>query len=813
MSDDTEPVTRRDSGRAPTYTSWLRSLSDAELDGLLDARPDLASPVPTGFVALASRAAARPSVLRALDRLDRFGLQVLEALLALGDPLGSGPPVGTDRTALATALGRPGPALDTALERLRTAALVWTDGETLRPVAVLRDILDRPAGLGPPLAALLTGYPLDRLNRLAADLGLSTGYTEGEPAARITAEVVRPGRLDELLAEVGEEARAVLDRLMWGPPHGSVSNARRAVSLATAASPIDRLLALGLVVATDDTTITLPREVALHLRGGRVFAKVESAAPALSTATRDATLVVRAAAGQAFTAVRAVGELLEAWADEPPGVLRNGGLGVRDLRDAARLLDTDERSAAVLVETAYAAGLLGCGGDEDAEWLPTADYDAWQADRPARRWLRLADAWLRSPRVAGRCAERDARGRSRNVLGEGLEHRLAPEVRRDVLEVLAEPPEGHAPSPGSVVERLAWLRPRRHGPVVAELVRHTLDDAAVLGVTGRDALAPYARALLAEHGVDGSDASLAPLAAELPEPLDHILVQGDLTAVAPGPLVASLARELALLADVESTGGATVYRFSEASIRRALDAGRGADEVLALLERHSATPLPQPLRYLVADVARRHGRLRVGTASSYLRCDDPAVLGQLLSDRRAADLMLFPLAPTVVASRASRPVLLDRLAELGYHPVPEATDGSVQLSRPRIRRAAEPPKDAHLTEPRPLEPRLRAATVRAIRAGDEAASALRRSVGVPDAPPPRSPAAATLAALSSAAERGERVWIGYLDSDGVASGSIVEPSRVDGGYLTAYDATRAAVRRFAVHRITGVAALAPETGA
>jgi hypothetical protein len=36
---------------------------------------------------------------------------------------------------------------------------------------------------------------------------------------------------------------------------------------------------------------------------------------------------------------------------------------------------------------------------------------------------------------------------------------------------------------------------------------------------------------------------------------------------------------------------------------------------------------------------------------------------------------------------------------------------------------------------------------------------------------------------------------------------IVEPSSVDGGFLTGYDATRDAVHRFAAHRINAVAEL------
>jgi predicted DNA-binding transcriptional regulator YafY len=64
---------------------------------------------------------------------------------------------------------------------------------------------------------------------------------------------------------------------------------------------------------------------------------------------------------------------------------------------------------------------------------------------------------------------------------------------------------------------------------------------------------------------------------------------------------------------------------------------------------------------------------------------------------------------------------------------------------------------------------------------------------------------ATVEELRAAVERGGRVWIGYLDQQGQASSRIVEPVRVDGGFLTAYDATRATVQRFALHRITGVA--------
>ena len=146
------------------------------------------------------------------------------------------------------------------------------------------------------------------------------------------------------------------------------------------------------------------------------------------------------------------------------------------------------------------------------------------------------------------------------------------------------------------------------------------------------------RALLAGDPEAAADA----LDAALPPPVDHVLLQADLTAVAPGPLTPDLDRELTLAADVESRGGATVFRFTPDSVRRALDAGRTGDDLITWLERASSTPVPQPLRYLVQDTARRYGRIRIGTASCYVRADDESALAELLADRRSRGAAAAP---------------------------------------------------------------------------------------------------------------------------------------------------------------------------
>jgi hypothetical protein len=306
-------------------------------------------------------------------------------------------------------------------------------------------------------------------------------------------------------------------------------------------------------------------------------------------------------------------------------------------------------------------------------------------------------------------------------------------------------------------------------------------------------------------------ALLAPL---LPEPVDHVLLQADLTAVAPGPLERHLAETLSVLADVESKGGATVYRFTPASVRRALDSGRDAADLHSFLEQHSRTPVPQPLAYLIDDVARRHGHLRVGAASSYVRCDDDAMLGEILADKRSQALGLRRLAPTVLAAQADPTTLLEGLRAMGYAPAAESATGDVLVARADAHRT--PPRAAPVPVPDgpPVpDPTLLAAAVRAVRAGDLAATAVRKEPAPTTTAAgelPRTTPAETLATVQAAALTGSAVWIGYVNAEGAASQRVIAPVRVEGGFVTGYDHTADEVRTYPLHRITGVAELAED---
>ncbi|WP_419995958.1 helicase C-terminal domain-containing protein [Streptomyces boninensis] len=826
-------------GAPRTLAEDLRARPDDALADLLHLRPDLLSPVPNDITQLATRAGTRASVLRAVERLDRFALQTAEALAVAQDPC----PYETLDALMAGEDKAPdvSDALPGAVRRLRARALVWGPEESgvLHLVRTARELLSPPSGgpppptgLGPPVTDAAAGMSPIRLQQLLESTGLPPTHDGVSAATALAALFSDRPRMEALLASAPPESAELLDRLVWGPPYGTVS--------ASPAHPVRWLLDRGLLLPTAPGHVVLPREAALHLRGGRAHRTVDPLPPQVTAAYEHKPATVDAtAAGQALLALDAINDLLTTWASQPPSVLRAGGLAVRDLKRTAVSLDCAEPTAAFWVELAFAAGLVASDGEADERYAPTPAYDDWQRLPAERRWASLAAAWLTATRVPGLIGGRDTKGRALSALGDGLDRGAAPEVRRRVLTLLTDLPEGTAADHTALLARLRWERPLRHGDPTDDdhqdlrtrLAQWALTEAELLGVTARGALSSPGRAVLGGPGTPSptltstelataTEAAARTLAPLLPEPLDHVLLQADLTAVAPGPLQRPLAETLGVLADIESKGGATVYRFTPASVRRALDAGKAAAELHDFLAAHSRTPVPQPLTYLIDDVARKHGQLRIGAASSYVRCDDDTLLSEILADRRSSGLRLRRLAPAILVSQTAPDILLERLREMGYAPAAESAEGDVLIARTTAHRT--PPRTAPSPVPDgppPPDGTLLTAAVRAIRAGDHAATAPHRK---PEPVPasssasasasangslPRGTAADTLATMQSAVLSGEALWIGYVNADGAASQRVIAPIKVEGGFVTAYDHTADEVRTYPLHRITGVAEL------
>jgi hypothetical protein len=327
-----------------------------------------------------------------------------------------------------------------------------------------------------------------------------------------------------------------------------------------------------------------------------------------------------------------------------------------------------------------------------------------------------------------------------------------------------------------------------------EYITWILREAEWLGITGQGAISSFGKAL-----ISGADLGVQ---AALPAPVDHILIQADNSAIAPGPLTVEVANEMGTLADIESRGGATVYRFTEGSIRRALDHGKTGESIRDFLKKTSKTPMPQPLEYLINDVAKRHGRLRVGQANSYIRCEDEGLIAQITHDKNLEDLRLRKLAPQVLIAEVEINELVTRLREASYLPAVENGTG-ILISAPAIRRAKSRPRPPRvIVENSAPTEKIITAAVRALRAGEKATSHKPREV-------PRTTANETLDLLNQFIDEQATITIGYADSNGGVSNRLIDPLSISLGTLVARDHATGEVAQFRIPRITGVATAQP----
>ncbi len=739
--------------------AWLAELTDDQLVRLLELRPDLAQPPPGSISALAARAQSRQSVKAATDGLDFLDLVVLDALLVLrGD--GGGVPLAK----LFALVGDRATQDDlyAALDDLKARALAWGD-------AAVR--------VAPESAAGLPWHP-----------GQVTLEADGLDADRIV----------ELLDGVDEPQRELLERLVDGSPIGRT---RDAATGTPPDRPVQRLLATGLLRQVDEDTVILPRLVGQVMRGESP-GPVGLAPPDPVVTSTSVSDVDAAAAGSAMDLLREVDLVLETLSNSPIPELRSGGLGVRELKRLTKSTGVDENRLGLILELASTAGLIAAGDPEPdpldgagSYWAPTLTADRFIESSTAARWYLIGSAWLDLPARPGLIGERGPDNKPYAALSDSLYSTAAPLDRRLLLTMLADLPSGCGVDAAGASSAMTWRRPRWAARLQLKPVADLLAEAHAVGAIGRGAIATASRRLLAD---EPEDTVVAAMNKVLPAPIDHFLLQADLTVVVPGPLDRALAEQLSAVATVESAGAAMVYRISEQSIRRALDTGRTASELHTLFSRHSKTPVPQGLSYMIDDVARRHGQLRVGMAASFVRCEDPALLTQAIAAPALEKLDVRALAPTVAVSMSPINDVLAALRTAGFAPAAEDSSGAIVDIRSRGARVPTPGRRRGY---RPLQ-RPSSQTLSAI------VAVLRKVAATPNDGSRLDPTEA-MAELHGAAHRQESVVIGYVDPAGVATQRVVAPINVRGGQLTAYDPAAGRVRDFAIHRVTSVVSADP----
>jgi hypothetical protein len=727
-----------------SFADYLRGIDDPELLSLFALRPDLVSPVPHDMASLAVRANSAPSLARAVERLNEWQFQVLEACAGLDEPMNGKEIVSvTD------------PSAKFVLPHLTSMALLYKSNDGYRLPSSLREVLgNEPAGLGPASLAKLSMKKLD---------------------------------------DAPEAAKKVLSKLTWGPPRGSVGDIRNP------GPGIAWLLKENFLVPLDQRTVILPRNVAIYLRGGKIHKHPALIPPVLTGRAVPQKKCDRAAIANISTILRWCEEILNFWSEEPASALRAGGLGVRDLKAAAQHLGVDENCAAFVAELVYLHGLVVI--DADDRILPTHAFDIWLTQSPQTRWRSLVSLWLVTSRVSGLVGRAESKHIS--ALGPELDRVNAAATRRLTLETLSQLPE-ISPDLDALLALIKWKAPARRNPgLQGDLVTWTLREAEWLGVTGQGAISKYALALL-------SGREDLEINSELPKPIDHILIQGDNTAIAPGRLEISIARVLDSIADIESRGGATVYRFSESSIRRGLDHGKTGEEIKEFLRKTSKTPIPQPLDYLIGDVAKRHGRLRVGNTSSYLRCEDSTILTQIMSDKKLEGFPLRRIAPEVLVCDLDANEMMIALRSAGYMPAAESNTG-ILITGQRISRAKSKPRPPRVIGEleTPTEETL-ASALRALRVAERSShkqTKLREIAANALGPLPRTTANETLDLLHKFIVEGQTLSIGYADNNGSVTHRIIDPLSISAGSLIARDHGTGEIQTFRIPRITGVATL------
>jgi hypothetical protein len=200
--------------------------------------------------------------------------------------------------------------------------------------------------------------------------------------------------------------------------------------------------------------------------------------------------------------------------------------------------------------------------------------------------------------------------------------------------------------------------------------------------------------------------------------------------------------------------------------------------------------VPQPLRYLVGDVARRHGSIRVGPAGCYVRLADQAHAAALLAHPAASELGLRAVAPGVLVAAVDEDELVQLLRELGHTPAVENSAGDVVVTQPSRRATPQ------LAEPD-----------RAVASAAEVAAALLardRVQRVNGRPATTTTTEGTVEQLRSATRAAMPVRVVYVNADGSRTERELAPLDLTAGAVRAVDRHSAQIVTIPLARIASV---------
>lgn len=370
---------------------------------------------------------------------------------------------------------------------------------------------------------------------------------------------------------------------------------------------------------------------------------------------RAADVVDRAAAERAFHTIGAFAELVFELDREPARELQKGGISLPDGRRLATAMSVEPGDVPHLVWLAQLAGLVS---RDHLTWLATERSAEWLAVSTTERWRAVAEAWLES-------------------LPGGVRTLLA----------------GHSQLRwGSTMhDALRWFLPAA-GEALARNVARAEALGELIGVSSADTPSSAGIALV----TDGAAAASEILAALLPDEVEQVYVQHDLTIVSPGPLSPAVDTRLRRFAELESRALASTFRVTSASLERAIASGETEASIREFLGTVSLTGIPQPLDYLITESATRYGLIRVRDASSrtatrtLVHSSNTALIDAIAVDQSFTPLALGRAEGGVLASRFARDIVYWALADAKYPVAAEDPSGAIVGVQRRRATTAQP---------------------------------------------------------------------------------------------------------------------------
>jgi len=443
--------------------------------------------------------------------------------------------------------------------------------------------------------------------------------------------LLSPKSLQSALVKLSGSEALALRQLITGQTAGTAAT--------------ESLIELCLCVRVDGLVRALDavRDAAAGMLAGLTVNETGPTASVAEPAVSAAELGLAAIA--VFETQQAMCELLLDAEQHPLRFTGKTGFGITDVKRLGTHLGKPNpqiRAYYALAEQMHLVQLIG------ERWWLTYGAKQFLNDTIMERWLKLAEQWIVSLGSVGARELRDVVGSSPELsLASALKlvFPLADATLGDELENLAHQADGI----GFAVSGRASL-----------LLR--------LGLDGR---LPAAADLLSQH---------------LPQLQHSLIVQADLSLIAPGPLDTATEMELRKFANLEQVSVACTYRLSAASVSRGLECGLSIATIGAMLQDLNGKALPQPVEYLLRDTAAKFGKLvieagRGGAEKSVVKSQDGLLLTEVLNDSR---LRAFAFAANTAGSIATRfepETVYHGLRDHGYLAIRLNADGTVFAPR------------------------------------------------------------------------------------------------------------------------------------